>query len=204
MRFGPVEWHPMTKAVLNVGGGSKDIAIPDRYLDWRHDLLDIDPRSGADVCHDARRLSDLPPGAYDAVYCSHNLEHYYRHEAIEVIRGFAHVLSEEGFAEVIVPDLLSLMERVVKEGLDVEDVVYASPAGPIRVVDVVYGYQADIEQSGNDFFAHKNGFSVKSLVKLMREAGFPCGATQVSNGSITGIFFKKTPTPQISRWLGID
>jgi predicted SAM-dependent methyltransferase len=107
----------MTKAVLNVGGGSKDIPIPDRYGDWRQDLLDIDPRSGADVCHDARRLSDLPPATHHAVYCSHNLEHYYRHEAIQVARGFAHVLTGEGFAEVVVPDLLSLMETVVKKGI---------------------------------------------------------------------------------------
>jgi hypothetical protein len=69
---------------------------------------------------------------------------------------------------------------------------------------VVYGYQADIEQSGNEFFAHKNGFSEKSLVKLMREAGFPWAAIHVSNGTITGFFFKKTPTPEVSRWLGID
>jgi hypothetical protein len=194
----------MTKAVLNVGGGSKDIPIPDRYRDWRHDLLDIDPRSGADVCHDARQLSDLPPATYDAVYCSHNLEHYFRHEAIQVVRGFCHVLTDDGFAEVVVPDLLSLMETVVKNGLDVEDTVYTSPAGPIRVVDVVYGYQPDIEQSGNDFFAHRNGFSVKSLVNLMREAGFPRGAVRVSNRAITGFFFRKTPTPEMSRWLGID
>jgi len=194
----------MTKAVLNVGGSHKDIPIPGRYQDWRHDLLDIDPRSRPDVCHDARRLSELPPATYDAVYCSHNLEHYYRHEAVQVVRGFAHVLTEEGFAEVVVPDLLSTMETVVKGGLDVEDILYTSPAGPIRVVDVLYGYQADIEQSRSDFFAHKNGFSVKSLVKLMCEGGLPCGAVHVSNETITGFFFRKPPTPQISRWLGID
>src|SRR5579871_1905826 len=178
---GTIEWRSMTRAVLNVGGGNKDIAIPDRYRDWRHDLLDIDPRSGADVCHDARRLSELPPATHQAVYCSHNLEHYYRHEALQVVRGFAHVLSEEGFAEVIVPDLLGLMETVVKKGLDIEDALYTSPAGPVRVVDVVYGFQADIEQSGSDFFAHKNAFSVKSLVRLMREGGLPCAAVTVSN-----------------------
>src|SRR6185437_5350811 len=113
----------MTKAVLNVGGGSKDIPIPDLYRDWRHDMLDIDPRAGADVCYDARRLSDLHPGTYHAVYCSHNLEHYYRHEALQVVRGFAHVLTDDGFAEILVPDLLSTMAAVVNDKLDMEDTI---------------------------------------------------------------------------------
>ena len=33
--------------VLNVGGGSKDIPIPSHYANWRHDLLDIDPKGQA-------------------------------------------------------------------------------------------------------------------------------------------------------------
>jgi hypothetical protein len=30
--------------VLNVGGGSEDIPLPTHYGNWRHDLLDIDPK----------------------------------------------------------------------------------------------------------------------------------------------------------------
>ena len=30
------------RKVLNVGGNSKDIQIPDQYSDWNHVLLDID------------------------------------------------------------------------------------------------------------------------------------------------------------------
>jgi hypothetical protein len=36
------------KAVLNVGGGSKDCLISAHYAGWRHDLLDIDPKAEPD------------------------------------------------------------------------------------------------------------------------------------------------------------
>jgi hypothetical protein len=35
--------------VLNVGGGSKDIPLPLHYANWRHDLLDIDPKGKPDA-----------------------------------------------------------------------------------------------------------------------------------------------------------
>ena len=93
------------KRVLNVGGGAKSIPIPLHYEGWEHVLLDIDPRQKPDVVCDARELGTLPADLYDAVYCSHNLEHYWRHDAPLVVAGFAHVLRGHGFAEVAVPDL---------------------------------------------------------------------------------------------------
>src|SRR5439155_12197788 len=89
--------------VLNVGGGSKKIPIPARYEGWSHVLLDIDPRFGADLIMDARELLATTPQTYDAVYCSNNLEHYYRHDAERVLRGFLHVLKSDGYAEIRVP-----------------------------------------------------------------------------------------------------
>src|SRR5438045_1858589 len=91
--------------VLNVGGGSKEIPLPPHYADWEHVLLDIDPTAKPDVVCDARGLSALPAAEYDAIYCSHNLEHYYKHDGIKVLRGFMHVLKPNGFAEIRVPDI---------------------------------------------------------------------------------------------------
>lgn len=58
-----------------------------------------------DVVCDARQLSQLPRATYDAVYCSHNLEHYYRHDVPKVLAGFSHVLKVGGFVHIIVPDM---------------------------------------------------------------------------------------------------
>src|SRR6266699_3551312 len=149
--------------VLNVGGGSKSIPIPSHYANWRHDLLDIDPMGKPDVVCDARNLHALNANQYDAVFCSHNLEHYYKHDGAKVLEGFLHVLKSDGFAEIAVPDLQVLMKVCVENGMEIEDTLYVSPAGPIAVRDVIYGWCVEIERTENDFFAHKTGFTPLSL-----------------------------------------
>jgi len=158
--------------VLNVGGGSKSVPIPTHYAGWEHVLLDIDPRENPDLVCDARELTALAADQFEAVYCSHNLEHYYQHDCCRVLRGFLHVLRENGFAEIRVPDLGALMQHVVKTRMDIEEVLYTSPVGPITPRDVLYGYGAEIESSGQDFYAHKTGFTEKSLLRTLERAGF--------------------------------
>lgn len=158
--------------VLNVGGGDKKIPIPPHYAGWEHLLLDVDPRGNPDIVCDARQLDTLAASQFDAVYCSHNLEHYYRHDGATVLRGFLHVLKPDGFAEIKVPDLQSVMRRCVANNMDIGDVLYQSDLGPITVRDVIYGLGSEIEQSGRDFFAHKTGFTPKSLARTLAEAGF--------------------------------
>ena len=65
-----------------------------------------------------------------------------------------------------------VLQRVVQAGMDIDDVLYQSPAGPIAVHDVLYGYGKEIEKSGKDFFAHKRGFTPKSLRRALESAGF--------------------------------
>lgn len=160
------------RRLLNVGGNSRLIGLPPEYQDFEHVLLDIDPRVKPDLVCDARHLSDLPPAQFDAIYCSHNLEHYYRHDVPIVLDGFLHVLKDGGFAQIIVPDIGAVMRVTVEKSLDIDDVLYTSPAGPIMVLDVLYGYTEEIARSGEDFFAHKTGFTAKSLVKALHYSGF--------------------------------
>jgi SAM-dependent methyltransferase len=158
--------------LLNVGGSSKAIAIPSHFAGWEHLLLDIDPRGNPDIVADARELTSLAAAQFDAIYCSHNLEHYYKHHGGRVLRGFLHLLRDDGFAEIYVPDLDSLMQHVVKSGMDIEDVLYTSGKGPITPRDVLYGFGVEIERTGQDFYAHKTGFTAKSLSETLRQAGF--------------------------------
>ena len=158
--------------VLNVGGNSKLIPIPAYFDGWQHDLLDIDDRGNPDLVCDARELMSLEPGQYDAVYCSHNLEHYYRHEGLKVLQGFVHILKDDGFAEIRVPDIAKVIAAVQERQLDLDDVLYVSPAGPISAHDVMYGLQSEIVSSGQDFYAHKTGFTNKSLMKFLSQGGF--------------------------------
>ena len=191
------------KTLLNVGGGNKQIPIPPYFAGWRHDLLDLDPKGKPDIVADARALEQLELPPYDAVYCSHNLEHYHRHEGIKLVRGVWRLLRPEGFFEVRVPDVLAVMRHAVQKNLDMDDVLYQSPRGPIQVRDVLYGYHVEIEQMGNDLYAHKTGFSPASLVRFVMGGGFPLHAVASRKFEILAYFFKQQPGAELLQMLGI-
>ncbi|MBK8542401.1 MAG: class I SAM-dependent methyltransferase [Caulobacteraceae bacterium] len=183
------------RRVLNVGGNNKSIALPPQYAEFEHLLLDIDPRGSPDVLCDARELRTLDAAQFDAVYCSHNLEHYYRHDVPRVLSGFLHVLKSGAFAQIRVPDMDEVLRTAVARNMDLEDVLYQSPAGPISVLDVIYGYGVEIERSGQDFYAHKTGFTQKSLTKALQKAGFSTAFVGRGNLEINAIAFKGEPDP---------
>lgn len=192
--------------VLNVGGGTKAIAIPAHYGSWRHLLLDIDPRSGADLVGDARELLGELPQQFDAIYCSHNLEHYFPHESERVLRGFLHVLKPHGFAELRVPDVAAVMRAMLEQGLDIDDVLYESDVGPILVRDVIYGWHVEIERTGRDFYAHKTGFTARSLTAALQRAGFSrvVLATPIGTYEVRAFAFKQEPSREQCAALGLS
>ena len=191
------------KRVLNVGGNNKETALPPEYRGWTQILLDIDARGQPDIVCDAREMLRLPACEFDAVYCSHNLEHYYRHDASKVLRGFLHVLKGDGFAHIRVPDLQQLMQFVVQNNIDIDDPIYRSAAGPITAHDVIYGYNVEIERSGNDFYAHKAGFTPKSLPALLTRCGFPYVFSRAANLEIVATAFRNPPTEFARNLLGL-
>lgn len=191
------------KRLLNVGGGSKSIQLPPEYTGFEHVLLDIDPQGAPDIVLDGRQLGELAAAQFDAIYCSHNLEHYFRHDVPKVLGGFFHVLKPGGFAQIRVPDLTELMRRVVQGKIDLEETLYVSPAGPVAPIDVIYGLGRQIETSGVDFFAHKTGFSDQSLARAVERAGFAPNFSRVADLEINLIAFKGTPDPDNLRLFGI-
>lgn len=189
------------KRLLNVGGGDKTVPIPPEYHGWEHLLLDIDPKGNPDLVCDARELLSQKADSYDAIYCSHNLEHYYRHDVARVLRGFAHVLKPDGFAEIRVPDMNQVFREIMEKNLDIDDVLYQSNVGPILVSDVIYGYQVEIQESGNDFYAHKTGFTVTSLQKALFENGFSFIYTAIGPYEIKAYAFQHAPSVEIATLL---
>lgn len=192
--------------ILNVGGNSKSIPLPPQYAGFEHILLDIDPTGGPDIICDARELTQLVGDQFEAIYCSHNLEHYYHHDVPRVLAGFLHVLKVGGVAHIRVPDVGEVMRRTVEEGLDIEDTLYQSALGPIMVLDVLYGYAAQIQRSGEGFFAHKTGFTQKSLLRALLQAGFRhvfrVGGEE-RNLEINVLAFKEKPDPSLRDLLGL-
>jgi SAM-dependent methyltransferase len=192
------------KKVLNVGGNNKQILLPQIYSEYEHLLLDIDPRGEPDILCDARNLASFNETQFDAVYCSHNLEHYYRHDVTKVLQGFHNILKPNGFVQIKVPDIDAVMRSVIEKNLDIEDILYVSPAGPIMVLDVLYGFSIEIERSGNDFFAHKTGFTEKSLINALAVAGFTYVYTTCDNLEISAIALKQEPNAYLTELLELD
>lgn len=189
------------RSVLNVGGGSKRTALPPHFQGFEHLLLDIDPSGGADVVCDARSMATLEPERFDAIHNSHNLEHYYHHDVPKVLGGFLHVLKPGGFAHIIVPDMQAVLRMAVERKLDIEDALYQSPSGPISVMDVIYGYGKEIAETGQEFYAHKTGFTEKSLLKALRNAGFSRIYSGAGNLEVVAYAFKGEPDPGLLQVL---
>jgi SAM-dependent methyltransferase len=197
--------EPARFRVLNVGGRSKEIPLPSHYDGWEHLLLDIDPRGNPDVVCDARNLESLGALQFDAVYCSHNLEHYYRHDCAAVLRGFRHVLKADGFAEIIVPDLQSVIAHVVEMKLDLGDLLYESGLGPITALDVIYGLATEIESTGQEFFAHKNGFTRTLLERALKRVPFEAVLISARSEAfeVRALGFRSPPSPRHRQLLGL-
>lgn len=181
------------KKVLNVGGNNKSIPLPPHFKGFEHLLLDIDPKGSPDIVCDARDLMSLEAEQFDAVYCSHNLEHYYRHDVPKVLSGFYRVIKDGGFVQIRVPDIAEVMRVTMEKNLDIDDVLYQSAAGPIMVLDVLYGHSVEIEQSGQDFYAHKTGFTQKSLIAALSRSGFARTSCVLGSLEINAIGIKGTP-----------
>jgi hypothetical protein len=157
-------------------------------------LLDIVPSGNPDIVGDARELHELPASTYDAIYCSHNLEHYYPHEVPAVLAGFRHVMKEDAFVHLRVPDVGSVMRTAVEKNLDINDTPDTSSAGPSTVRDVIYGYAPHIEQSGNDFYAHKTGFSQKALIAAHTAQGVTKASVHTPGLEIEAFAFTQAPS----------
>jgi hypothetical protein len=104
-----------------------------------------------------------------------------------------------------VPDVRAVMKHFVENAMDMHDVLYVSPGGPITVHDVIYGWGRQIESSGQDFFAHKAGFSAASLRDTIRKGGFASVFVFESPDAfeVSAIAFKAAPTQEQRKLLDL-
>ena len=132
--------------------------------------MDIDPRNAPDyvasIC-DMRGV--IEDGSFDAIWSSHCIEHLHDHEVLPALREFKRILRADGFAIVACPCMDAIAKLLVSE--DIESVAYLSPAGPIRLIDLVFGHSRSIE-AGHVHMTHKTGFTADRLGRLATNAGF--------------------------------
>ncbi|OYU48753.1 MAG: SAM-dependent methyltransferase [Rhizobiales bacterium PAR1] len=172
------------RKVLHVGCGPRGLhrlhPVFHDLTRWREIRLDLDPSVEPDiVCSTADMRGHIANGTVDALWSSHNIEHLYDHDVSRALSEFARVLRPDGFALIRCPDLESVVTAILQDGL--ETIAYHSPAGPITPLDMLYGHRASVAR-GNDFMAHKTGFTDLRLGRLLLEAGFAHVNTKRATG----------------------
>lgn len=192
------------RAYLDVGGGTGIQARPHYYSHLRHVRLDIDPKVCPDRCMDARLLRWQEPNQYEAIYCSHNLEHYDPDDIPVVLQGFCHVLKEDGFAEIKVPNISRIADIMIHSQAELADFFYQTKQGPVFFRDPFYGFAQEIASSGQFFYAHKMGFSPKSLREVLLKNGFCMVVIECPLIEIRALAFKNPPTEYHQKLLNFS
>lgn len=164
---------PMAKRILlHVGCGPvRRERLPACFHDpsWHEIRYDIDPRVKPDVVGSITDMSAIADGSVDAIWSSHNIEHLHSYEVPLALAEFRRVLKPDGFALITLPDLRAIAQHIVNGQL--EQPLYHSAAGPISALDVVFGHQASLEK-GDNYMAHRTGFTAHSLGNNLVRAGF--------------------------------
>lgn len=161
----------MSKIALNVGCGSstkKDTHYLIKGDEWEHVRVDIDPAVNPDVIDDSSKLTMFPTMSVDAIFSSHNLEHLHVEEAKLALAVYYDRLKVDGICIIIVPSFETAC-RFIAEGKG-NAVVYESPAGPIRALDMIFGYS--LYTRDNVYQRHLWGYTTESLAELFTETGF--------------------------------
>lgn len=191
--------------LLHVGCGPKrkDRTTPGfNREEWTEIRLDIDASVSPDVIGTMTDMSAVADSSVNAIFSSHNIEHLYAHEVEIALKEFYRVLDDDGFAVITCPDLQSVCALVAEDKL--LEPAYESPAGPIAPLDILYGHRPQIA-SGNEYMAHRCGFTRRILEGVLRNAGFLSVGTMARGRApffdLWGLAFKSERTEEAVRDL---
>jgi len=160
------------KTFLHVGCGPKDKSQLKGFNNnsWKEIRFDIDKNVNPDIEGTLTDMNLVETGSVDAIYSSHNIEHIFPHEVPIALKEFYRVLKDDGIVVIECPDLQAVCELVAKDKL--LEPFYESPTGyKISPIDVLYGWRLAISQ-GNEYMAHKGGFTYSTLDSTFFNAGF--------------------------------
>lgn len=181
----------MKKTVLHVGCGPYDPeALPFLFRndEWHELRLDINPAVEPDIIGSITEMDAVEDCSVDGLYSSHNLEHLYSHEVPRALTEFSRVLKDSGIALITLPDIQAIASYVAAGNL--EEALYISPAGPIAAIDIFWGLRSAI-QTGNEFMAHRTGFTAQTLAQKIHNAGFTEVQVKSDGWNLWALAFKK-------------
>lgn len=144
--------------VLHAGCGWE--ALPAQFVECEEVRLDLNADAKPDVVASLTDMGDIGP--FDAVFCSHVLEHLHPYEVPLALGEFYRVLKPGGVAILIVPDLEDVRPTL--------EPIYDTPDGPVCGLDLYYGLRRSLQ--ARPFMAHKTGFVKATMEQVLGETGF--------------------------------
>lgn len=157
------------KRLLHAGCGSKLNKVPREFAAYEEVRLDCAQAVAPDIVASIVAMPMIEDAAFDALYCSHTLEHLYAHEVAMALAEFQRILRPGATLLVVAPDLQSIGGKLALDQADF--LVYQSPIGPVTALDMIYGMRSAIG-AGNLFMGHKTGFTTSVLKNALDAAGF--------------------------------
>jgi hypothetical protein len=137
---------------------------------WQEIRLDIDAAQRPDIIASIVDMKDwVEDASCDGIWSSHIIEHLSRHDVAPALSEFRRVLTPTGFALIRCPDVEIVAQFIIEGRID--EVIYTSPAGPIKPLDMLYGHGAAIER-GNTAMRHGTAFTQDLLGRDLSQAGF--------------------------------
>jgi len=167
----PLTVHRQTPPVLlNAGCGPRDeAALPAYFQGWRQIRVDVNRDVEPDLVAGITDLSAIGDGVVDAVWSAHCVEHLFAHEVPVALAEFRRVLTDTGFACIIVPDVQAIAEWLATDRM--HETIYQSSAGPVTAHDMLWGFGVAIAR-GETAMAHRCGFTPALFVERLQAANF--------------------------------
>ena len=181
------ESSPAGRLVLIVGSvASVDAPIPPCFADWDRRLASVD----------FSVLRQFKPGQFDAVYCPFSLTEFSTGEAQNFLKQVLRLLKPHGYAHIRVRDISRVLQEVVQRKLDLHDEFCRLSQQPYSVHDMLYGARTAPALCG---------YSLKSLVDTVTQAGFPhvYGGPQSVDYEIVVYAFADIPIIEFAEMLGL-
>jgi predicted SAM-dependent methyltransferase len=122
--------------------------------------IDLATYPHIDYIREVSNLSIFANESVDMIYCSHALEYFDRHEALNVLAEWHRVLKKGGVLRVAVPDFKALVE------------IYLAYKNLDLIHGPLYGRMAIKTQNGERLIYHKTCYDFDALKKLLEECGF--------------------------------
>jgi len=118
--------------------------------------IDLREMDHIDYCAPVEKLDFLESGSVDLIYASHVLEHFGRHEYMDVLREWYRVLKPEGVLRVAVPNFDAVVQFYTEKSDD---------------MNLILGQLVGGQKNG-EFDFHNMVFSEKSLTESLLNTGF--------------------------------